>query len=555
MHKRQLIIFLFALLHNLIYAQASTKIHFIGTGVRIVKDEIPEVKRSAEWKASAWKGERIHNQLLLESDQPLTQVSVTVSELRGPSGKKISSDAIKAGWVKFVMTDEFGKGCDHRKPTDFDSSMVADIIDTLASGLKDAGRVQPVWISIQVPGDAVPGVYQGTVKVTDGKTYERKIRLKVLNQHLPAPSEWSYDLDLWQHPAAIARVHQVPLWSEDHFKVMRPYYEMLAAAGQKSITVPVIEEPWNHQTYDDFPGMIKWIKKKDGSWQYDYSLFDRYVNFVMDCGINTRINCHTMVPWKFSFRYYDEALGIDTALNARTGTPEYTAHWSSMLKDFRDHLKEKGWFGKTSIAMDERPQKDMQEVIRLLKEIDPEWKIALAGDYHPEIEKDIFDYCIASKHHFEPAVLERRKQEGKPSTFYTCCMEAYPNGFTFSPPDENTWLGWYAASAGFTGYLRWAYNSWVKDPLQDSRFRQWPGGDTYQVYPGPQTSIRFEKLVEGIQDFEKIRILREHYQNTGNKAKLKELNDALAEFQISHLSSTPATDMLNKARHLLNPGK
>lgn len=554
MLTRNFILVLFALFPQLIYAQAPVKISFIGTGTRLEKGETPSVNRLTEWKATAWKGERIHNQLLVESDQPLSQVSVTVSELRGRNGKKIPSSAIKTGLVKFVMTDEFGKGCDHRKPTDFDSSWVADIIDTLSSGSAEE-KIQPFWISIQVPGNVDPGVYSGTVKVNAGKTYEKKILLNVLDRQLPPPSEWTYDLDLWQHPAAIARVHNVKLWSDEHFNLMRPYYEMLAAAGQKSIIVAVIEEPWNHQTYDDFPGMIKWIKKKDGSWEYDYSLFDRYVNFVMDCGIKSRINCHTMVPWKFSFRYYDETTGKDTALNAKTGTPEYTAHWTSMLKDFRDHLKEKGWFEKTAIGMDERPQKDMQEVIRLLKSVDPQWKIALAGAYHPEIEKDIFDYCIASQHHFEPEVLARRKSEGKPSTYYTCCVEAYPNGFTFSPPDENTWLGWYAASAGFTGYLRWAYNSWVKDPLVDSRFRQWPGGDTYQVYPGPQTSIRFEKLVEGIQDFEKIRILREQYGTTGNSAKLKELNDALAEFQISKLATIPATEMLNKARHLLNPRK
>ena len=71
-------------------------------------------------------------------------------------------------------------------------------------------------------------------------------------------------------------------------------------------------------------------------------------------------------------------------------------------------------------------------------------------------------------------------------------------------------------AAGFTGYLRWAYNNWVKDPLRDSRFRTWPAGDLYQIYPGPRTSIRFEKFIEGIQDFEKIRILREEFTKDRN---------------------------------------
>ena len=36
----------------------------------------------------------------------------------------------------------------------------------------------------------------------------------------------------------------------------------------------------------------------------------------------------------------------------------------------------------------------------------------------------------------------------------------------------------------------------------------WPAGDCFLVYPGGNSCIRFEKLREGIVDFEKIRIIR-----------------------------------------------
>jgi hypothetical protein len=78
-------------------------------------------------------------------------------------------------------------------------------------------------------------------------------------------------------------------------------------------------------------------------------------------------------------------------------------------------------------------------------------------------------------------------------------------------------------AAGFDGFLRWSYCSWVKDPLHDSRFRTWPAGDTYIVYPGARSSIRFERLIEGIQDAEKIRILRSAFENDGSDAALKKL--------------------------------
>ena len=70
-------------------------------------------------------------------------------------------------------------------------------------------------------------------------------------------------------------------------------------------------------------------------------------------------------------------------------------------------------------------------------------------------------------------------------------------------------MGWYSAAHGYNGFLRWAYDSWPEDPLRDARYGSWAAGDSYLVYPGGNSCIRFEKLREGIVDYEKIRILRE----------------------------------------------
>ncbi len=526
-------------------------VSFAASNTRFAQDELPKVGYQNEWKVVAWKGEKVHTQILVWGNQDISKLSVGLNGLVSENGKRIEVTNINTGFLRYVITDEFAGGCSDRQSKNFDSSFVADPIDPAPSIELKKKNVQPVWLGISVPATTVPGQYTGFVTVNAGKKYKLKISLRVTDQLLPPAAEWKFDLDLWQHPAAIARVHQVALWSKEHFEKMRPYYTMLAGAGQKCITASIINEPWGHQTYDDFPSLIKWIKKKNGSWSYDYSLFDKYISFVMSCGIKSRINCYTMIPWKLSFQYYDESFAKDTVVNAMPGSAEYNQHWSAMLKNFTQHLKAKGWFGITSISMDERSMKDMQAVIRLVKEIDADWKITLAGDYHPEIEKDIHDYSVASRWQLTADVLEQRKADKKPTTFYTCCVEAYPNGFTFSPPDENVWIGWYAAAKGFTGYLRWAYNSWVKDPVKDSRFTSWPAGDTYQVYPGPMTSIRFEKLIEGIQDFEKIRILREQYKNAGKEKELQELELVLQSFQIENLKTIPAAEMIQKAREIL----
>ncbi|HMR82532.1 MAG TPA: DUF6067 family protein [Niabella sp.] len=532
---------------------AGTIVGFGSGGIRYQQDIPPATTPKNRWQVSGWKNEKVHTQIVAYSKKEVKNVTIIAGDLKDNKGNTIKRENISVGFVQYVMTDEFRDGCGHRKSKDFDSSLVADIINTDIQSIHiQKNTTQPVWLTVQIPEQAVAGNYNGTVTVKADKEYKLQIALTVVNKTLPCPEDWAFRLDYWQHPAAVARVHQVTLWSEEHFNLMRKYYTMLANAGQKIITASIVEEPWGHQTYDDYPGLIKWTKKSNGTWEYDYSLFDKYIDFVMSCGIRERINCYSMVPWKIAFQYYDETLQKDTVFTGDIGTPEYNEFWRTMLTDFTAHLKKKGWFDITTIAMDERPMKAMRSVIDLLKTIDPNWKISLAGEYHEEIEKDIYDYCIASKWVFPDNILEERKQQGKVSTWYVCCTEVYPNMFTFSPPDEGVWAGWYTAATNMDGFLRWAYNSWTKDPLTDSRFTAWPAGDTYQVYPGPLSSIRFEKLIEGIQDFEKINLLRKQYKEKSETPKLNALEAALKTFKIETLSKQSAQQMVEKYKHLLN---
>jgi len=533
--------------------QKMVNVSFASDNVRYPKEKVPVIPVQKIWNAKAWNGERIHTQILVWTKVDINDLNIQVKDLVGKKGGAIPAESIKAAFVRYTMADGFEGGCEDRNPGEA-SWLVEDPIDIIDHIPVKANTVQPVWLTIQVPGNVRPGKYTGSIIITANGKNELKISLLVLDHLLPPPSQWKYDLDFWQYPAPIARIHNVPLWSDEHFEIMRSYFVTLANAGQKVITANIIEQPWglDHVHFDD-PSLIKWIKKTDGTWKYDYTIFDKYIPFMMSCGITGRINCYTMITWDLSFIYWDEALGKFNSMTLSPGSDEYYQFWHGMLTEFTRHLKEKGWFEKTAIAMDERPVESMQVVIDILKKIDPAWKIALAGDtYHPEIEENIWDYCLASYLKFDDDVLARRKAEGKPTTFYTACVEEYPNGYTSSPPAENTFLAWHAAAKGYTGYLFWAYNTWVKDPLRDTRWKRYPAGELFEFYPGPRTCIRFEKLIEGIQDFEKIRILREQFEKSGNKKGLQAIDQALSFIKIEQLDKVPAVEMITKAKAILN---
>lgn len=460
------------------------------TNVHYSRNNVPqnEIMKSRTLNLKAWKGERVNALALLWTTKNCENVSVRLSNLKGKNGNIIPSAAIKTSFLRYVMSDGLSHdgttGCGHRPDhSEFDSIMVADIIDINTHINVQAKSTRPIWVGIQIPHDIPTGKYSGTLVFNGGKFAPLKIEVDVSENILPNAHDWTFHLDLWQNPYSVARYHGVPLWSRSHFSAMRSVYLPLANAGQKCITASILHHPWGGQTEDPFESMISRIRKPDGSWIFNYDVFDRWIEFMMSLGIDGAINCYSLIPWKLSFRYYDQASDSMKYIVADVGTQSYNEFWLPFLKDFARHLKERGWFSITSIAMDERPMEQMQKAIKLIHEADPKFKVSLAGNYHEEIESSIYDYSIASGQLFPPNILKRRQSSGMKSTFYTCCTEARPNMFIFSPPAESAWLAWYTAAEGFDGYLRWAFNSWVKNPLLDGRFRTWAAGDCFLFYP------------------------------------------------------------------------
>lgn len=519
---------------------APVQLEWGSTDVRYKKWNVPVgLSGKKTLRLTAWRGERVNAQAVLWTREELKNVRLSVSELK--KGKDvIPASSVRTHFVRYVMTDELNKdgsgGCGHRPDkTQWDSSLVADMLDINRTLDVKARCAQPVWLNVWVPAEVRAGVYKARLTVSaDGrKDFTLPFEIKVINRTLPAPKAWKFDLDLWQNPYAVARYYQVPLWSEAHFDAMRPLMKMLADAGQKSITASIMYKPWNGQTQDHFDSMVTRVRKLDGSWQFGYAVFDKWVEFMTDdIGLRGFINCYTMIPWNLAFDYYDEATNRVQFVCTKPGEEAYAEYWKAFLRDFARHLREKGWFERTAISMDERPMEAMREAIKVVREADPEFKITLAGNYHSEIEADLDYYSIAFGQEFPVSVKKEREARGQVSTYYTCCTEAFPNTFTFSRPAEASWTILHAVAGGYDGYLRWAVNSWPLDPLRDSRFRTWAAGDTYSIYPGPRSSIRFERLVEGLQDAEKIRLLRDEFVAKGAKNKLARIDELLSHFTL-----------------------
>ena len=198
-------------------------------------------------------------------------------------------------------------------------------------------------------------------------------------------------------------------------------------------------------------------------------------------------------------------------LEVEIGEDSYKNIWNSFLNSFYTHLTEKGWFERTVLYMDEINQEQMSKVVAMIKEHNESWKIGLSGsDIDSSIEAKLYDYSTI--------IGYNRSSSNAISTFYTSCSQQYPNSYVTKEnnPAEMVWMAWHAKAKNLSGYLRWAYDYWTKpDPL-DIQDGGNASGDFSIIYrtdntlaSKPVSSIRFELLREGIQDFEKIRILND----------------------------------------------
>jgi hypothetical protein len=520
------------------------------------RSEVPVTAAGDICRLEGWKGERVSAQFLLYTGEGADCVVCKVSEFTSDDAR-MSSDIATASFVRYTLADQASPTCRCDRSPYSPAILVPDLIDTLKVFNMESKTTRPVWVTVNIPQDAKPGVYKSEITVSAKGCGKLKMPLEVevIDQVLPTYEDWKFHLDLWQHPSAVARMLKLDMWSDEHFEALKEQMRPLAEAGQKVITATLNRDPWGYQTYDDYEEMIFWIRHKDGSWSYDYTVFDRWVELMMELGVKKQINCYSMIPWSYRLQYLDEESGIRKhAWDAIPGTEEFEFMWAPFLQDFVKHLKEKGWLEITNIATDERSPEEMDATVAIMQKYAPELGFAMA-DNHASYRRypNIRDCSVAQRQlYLTDEELQQRKTKGHVTTFYVCCSTFFPNTFSYSQPFEAELLNWHAIVKDYDGQLRWSVNSWPDNPEYDSRFRLWGSGDTYSLYPYGRTSMRFERMRDGVEAYEKVRILREKYSD--NPEGLKPLEDALDKLGSYKLTDNthPWTDILFEANAALN---
>ncbi|UUX35289.1 glycoside hydrolase domain-containing protein [Fundicoccus culcitae] len=395
-----------------------------------------------------------------------------------------------------------------------------------------AKHLQAVWLQAHIPEEVPAGQYQATLAVVaetqaTQETQTITINFEVLDAVLADPRTFknTFDIELWQNPYAVAEYYEVEPFSEEHFAILKPHMQKYQSIGGNAITTTIVEEAWNGQTYSKhetkFPSMVKWTKTTDNTYQFDYTDFDKWVSFNRNLGLGQKIVCYTMAPWTNQVVYYDQATQQQQAYTIDVNDDHYATIWTAFLEDFMAHTLQKGWKDAIQIGIDERGfDPKIFEVVEAVTDSEGKpFKVAGAMDSivsKRHFNKHITDLSVGTIPIKESTdifkdIIEERKQLNLKTSVYSCTGHS-PGNFSLNAPAESYWTIIFAYAAGAQGFLRWAYDSWVEDPLRDTTHNAFEAGDTFLIFPSekgtpnpqPQSSLRLEKLAQGVRDVNKL---------------------------------------------------
>ena len=541
----------------------------------------------SEYQATMWKGDEVNSKVVVASrDKAVNNVEIKASDFVNEHGALISKDAVSIKWLKEVKAN-VGRGNAGAPVKDFPEMIHK-------GGAKDLAdrSIAFAWVQIDIAKDVVPGIYRGTLEVSaDGlKTpFELQYEIEVLN--LDQPAMESTELQVWQHPFAVANyylglgenprggitneVAEDFYFTEAHFNLMRSSIEEYVEAGGHDAVANIVEEAWGHQSYYNDLSMVKWTKKTDGTWSFDYTWYDAWINFMIECGVLDpengigQIKCYSIVPWNNQITYFDEATGQIKKETHRPGSEGWKALWTPFLEDFVAHSDENGWFDITYISMDERGLEDLTAAVEMIESVKNKdgksFKISSALNYgspeYYDFTDRIHDISINLGHTGNVDQMKEltahRKEKGLVTTIYTCTGD-FPSSFTISDPGDNYWTMWYTMTLGTDGFLRWAWDNYLYDMHGNISYRYWEPGDGWMIFPEEREAVdvengeaadfyttpRYEMLKQGLRDVAKAKYLLS--LDTVSDTQKTELKDVVEHLQrpsgsTAHGSRVPAT--------------
>jgi len=457
-------------------------------------------------RIDAVRNEYESGQIVVAASSKIEKLTVMPGEVTGPDGPK---PRIEARFVGFVSVK---KGTQDPPPKVVAKAPV-DIPDPLLASRSvgvEAGKNQPVWLTVYVPKGAEAGTYRAEVVVAgDGASASVPVEINV--HPVTLPDDRTLKLTNWFSAGKFG--HGGFSGTDAQWKVAEAWARMLAEYRQNVVKT----------------GIMSLIKGRDdgkGNITWDFSRFDRWVEMFQRAGVIGYIEGGHLGGRSGGWKVKDFEARRPTVLNpdgsvqpelsVTVTSEEERVFLSKFLPALQKHLEEKGWLSIYFQHLCDEPitanAESYKKLASYVRQFAPKLRIMDACMCN-EIAGSI-DVWVPLTNQFDRDMkfFQDRQKAGDEVWFYTCLYPQgkYMNRFIDYPLIDVRLIHWMNFKYGATGYLHWGLCSWSGDPMKDLGAGKLPPGDSHIVYPGPRgplSSIRFEALRDGVEDYELLKLL------------------------------------------------
>jgi len=447
---------------------------------------------------SAARGQTVGAQIVIRAGTVPARVSrFRCDGLREEDGKgTIGPGAFRAAFIEYYRVNKNSTATPPEELTRVAPADFPDAFSEAASVVVPPNTNQPIWVQFRVPASARPGTYHGMITaLVDEDELQVPVTLTVYDFAMPSSTRLL--VTIWTNTDSLAKHQNVAFGSEAWWALLGRVADMMRDHHQN-----VILTPWS---------LIAAERGPDGKPLLDFGKFDRWVQTFLSRGFKRieigHVGGREHGQWEDkTFVAYDMPCE-----NKQTGkTDKLTIEeWLPLLQA---HLKEKGWLDRAMIHVADEPievnldsWKDLSKRVRKaapgLPRIDAVHVPDLGGAL--EVWVPQLNYLEQWMPRFKQA-----QKGGAELWYYTAWVPQgrYPNRLMDYALIKTRMLHWLNYTSGTTGYLHWGWNFW------DVPFDQFAPGDNFIVWPGtsaPRSSLRYEAMREGIEDYEYLCILED----------------------------------------------
>lgn len=383
---------------------------------------------------------------------------------------------------------------------------VYDAMRPLNREARTRKEVEALYVSWRVPVDARPGRYTGALSLKMGSD---SCTIPVALEVFPAtvPDSGTFSLTNWFNLGIMARRHNLEMWSEAHWRMIRRYGEVMRRGRQTHFWVPM--------AYAD-------IKETEpGQYSFGFEKVERLIRTYLGLGFISIEGGHVTGRRRY------EAPGFVLSANSKINavSTEGYAFLAQYLPAWRAFLQRNGWLKRTIQHVGDEPTEKSAHEFRIIsgivRKFMPGTPIIDAVSYSQL--GGAVDIWVPTNAHYEEhrEEFEINRRFGDTIWTYTCCFPGgrYMNRLLDMPLIRTRLLQWGCFKYDLPGFLHWGLNHYREgqDPFEQNcpdhgGGNNLPPGDTHIVYPGadgPWGSVRLEAQAAGIEDYELLRVIAE----------------------------------------------